>query len=175
MSDPPAPEELLLVGRLTVPHGVRGQIKLHAITSHPEHLTRVKTIFVGDRRTAYRLQRLAAHKAATMIATLGGVETREAAEDLRGQEVYIRESDAQPLDEDEYFHHDLPGLRVEIEDGSTLGTVKEVIETGANDVLVVTRADGKEALVPMIRDVIRVLDIAAGRVVSAPLPGMLDD
>jgi 16S rRNA processing protein RimM len=167
-------EEFLLVGQFTVPHGVRGQIKLHAITNRPEYLERVKTIYVGDTRVAYRLQGAALHKQTVLIVTLSGVSTREAAENMRGLEVYIREADAQPLDEDEYFLHDLPGLRVETEAGDQIGIVKEVIETGANEVLVVTRPEGGEALIPMIRDVIKALDVSGGRVVITPLPGLLD-
>lgn len=167
-------EDLLLVGQFTVPHGVRGQLKLHAITNRPEHLDRVKTIYVGEELVAYRMQRAAIHKQTVLIVTLAGVTTREAAEELRGQEVYIRETDAPPLEADEYFLHDLPGLRVETEAGAQIGVVKEVIETGANDVLVVSRPDGGEALIPMIKDVIRSLDLPAGRVVITPLPGLLD-
>lgn len=174
MSKAPAPDELLLIGQFTLPHGVRGQLKLHAITDQPQHLSRVKTIFVGEHLTAYRLQRAAEHKAATMIVTLVGVTTRDQAETLRGQEVYIRQSDAAPLAEGEYFLHDLPGLRIETVGGEQLGTVKEVIETGANEVLVVTRPAGGEVLIPMIKDVIKQLDIPAGLIVIDPLPGLLD-
>jgi 16S rRNA processing protein RimM len=175
MTIQPKPEDMLLVGQFTLPHGVRGQLKLHAITNRPDNLTHVKTIFVGEGRTPYRLARIAAHKGAVMIATLPSVTTREGAEALRGQEVFIRQSDAAPLDEDEYFLHDLPGLRVQTVDGTDLGVVKEVIETGANDVLVVTRPEGAELLIPMIRDVVKQLDIASGLITIEPMPGLLED
>lgn len=174
MTARPSLDELLLIGQFTVPHGVRGQLKLHAITNRPEHLRRVKTVFVGDQLTSYKLVRAAAHKAAVMIVTLSGVDTREAAETFRGLEVYIRQSEAAPLDEDEYFLHDLPGLRVQTTASEEVGVVKEVIETGANEVLVVTRADGTEALVPMIKDVVKHLDIAGGYITIEPIPGLLD-
>lgn len=174
MPTPPARDDLLLVGQFTVPHGIRGQLKLFAVTNRPEHLSRVKTIFVGDELTPYKLVRAAEHKAALMIVTVGGVDTREAAEALRGQDVYIRQSDAAPLEADEYFLHDLPGLRVETVAGETIGTVKEVIETGANEVLVVTRPEGGEALIPMIKDVVKQLDVAGGLIVVEPLPGLLE-
>lgn len=174
MTNVPAPDDLLLIGQFTLPHGVRGQIKLHAITDQPENLRRVKTIFVGDERKPYRLQRAAEHKAAVMIVTLTEITTRDQAETLRGLEVYIRQADAAPLAEDEYFLHDLPGLRVETVAGEHLGAVKEVIETGANEVLVVTKPQGGEVLIPMIKDVVKQLEIAAGRIVIEPLPGLLD-
>jgi 16S rRNA processing protein RimM len=175
MTPQPHPDELLLVGQVTLPHGVRGQVKLHAITNRPEHLERVKTIFVGERRTPYKLERIAAHKGPVMIASLSGVGTREAAEALRGQEVFIRQSDAAPLDEDEYYLHDLPGLAVQTVDGAELGVVKEVIETGANDVLVVARPGGGEVLIPMIRDVVKQLDLPGKLITIEPMPGLLED
>ena len=174
MTPQPNPDDLLLVGQITLPHGVRGQVKLHAITNRPEHLEHVTTIFVGEKRTAFKLNRIAAHKGPVMIATLGGVGSRDAAEALRGQEVYIRQSDAAPLDEDEYYLHDLPGITVQTVDGVELGVVKEVIETGANDVLVVTRAEGGEVLIPMIRDVVKRLDLPGQRITIEPMPGLLE-
>jgi 16S rRNA processing protein RimM len=164
----------LLIGKITVPFGVRGQVKMFAITSTPEHLQRVKTVFVGDDFTPYQLQRSAIHKGAMMIVTLNGVATREAAEALRGQDVYMRASDALPLASDEYYLHDLPGLRVRTTDGTELGVVKEVLETGANEVLVVKRTGGGEALIPMIKAVVQHLDIAAGEIVIEPIPGLLE-
>lgn len=174
MSQLPVRDDLLLIGRFTLPHGIRGQLKLHAITDKPEHLRRVRTVFVGEELKPYQLDRAAEHKAGTMIVTLAGIITRNEAELLRGQEVFIRQQDAAPLADDEYFLHDLPGLRVQTVDGVLVGTVKEVIETGANEVLVVTRPEGGEALVPMIKDVVKQFDIAAGLVVIDPLPGLLD-
>ncbi|HEX6293254.1 MAG TPA: ribosome maturation factor RimM [Herpetosiphonaceae bacterium] len=170
----PSPDELLLVGQITMPFGIHGQLKLHAITNRPEHLRRISVVFIGEDLTPYKLRRAAEHKASVMIINLSGIDTREAAEALRGQEVYIRQADALPLDEDEYYLHDLPGLRVETVDGAVVGTVKEVIETGANEVLVVTRPEGGEALIPMIKDVVKQLNVAAGLVVIDPLPGMLE-
>ncbi|MDP9317246.1 MAG: ribosome maturation factor RimM [Chloroflexota bacterium] len=167
-------DDLLLVGQITLPHGVRGQLKLHTITSRPEHLQRVKTVFIGEGLTPYSLRRAAVHKGAVMIVTLAGVDTREGAEALRGQEVYMRQSDAAPLDEDEYFLHDLPGLNVQTTAGTVVGVVKEVIETGANEVLVVTRPEGGEVLIPMIKDIVKQLDLAGGLVMIDPIPGLLD-
>ncbi len=168
------PDDFLLVGTIGLPFGIKGQVKLHTITSRPEHLLRLKTVFLGDARAATALRRVAEHKHAVMILTLAGVEDRNAADALRGTEVYIRQQDAAPLDEDEYFLHDLPGLQVETTGGEVLGTVDEVLETGANDVLVVKRESGEEALIPMTREVVKALDLTARRIVIEPIRGLLD-
>src|SRR6266508_2860610 len=104
---------------------------------------------------------------------LSGVTTPEEAENLRGAEVAIREQDAAPLEADEYFIHQLYGLTVVAEDGAEIGRVREVIETGANEVLIVARPGQPDALIPMIRDVVQDLDIAGGRVVVRLIEGLL--
>ncbi len=175
MSARPSLDDVLLVGQITVPHGVRGQLKFHAITSHPEHLEQIETVFVGEGLVEYRLLRASVHKGSQMIMALEGVDSREGAEAMRGLEVYIPQTLAAPLEEDEYYLHDLPGLNVQTVDGAQLGVVKEIIETGANEVLVVTRPDGGEALIPMIKEVVKQLDVAGGLIVVEPMPGLLEE
>ncbi len=167
-------DDLLLVGTIEAAFGLKGQVKLHALTSRPDHLRRVKTVFVGEQQVAFGLRRVVEHKSNVLILTLVGVDDRSTAEALRGAEVSISQSDAAPLDEDEYFLHDLHGLLVETTAGEQVGTVTEVLETGANDVLVVTRPEGGEVLLPMIRDVVKLLDVGARRLVIEPMEGLLD-
>lgn len=171
MATPPA--EYLLIGQIVAAHGLRGQVKVRALTDRPDHIQQhIRTVFVGEQRTPYRLLALHQHKPGVLILTLSDVADRTAAEDLRRAEIYIAATEAAPLDEDEYFVHDLYGLRVEDEAGATLGTVREVLETGANEVLVVKRTEGGELLLPVIRDVIVQMDINGGRVVVRLLEGL---
>lgn len=169
----PSPDDTLLVGIVVAAFGLRGQVKLRAITNNPEGLRRVRTLYLGPTRKPYQLRSIQQPKPGTLVLTLDGVDGRTAAEDLRGTEVFIRAQDAAPLAEDEYFIHDLYGLLVVAEDGSEIGKVREVLETGANEVLVVTRPGQSDALIPMIRDVVRTLDIPGGRIVISPLEGLL--
>lgn len=167
-------DELLLVGSISAPFGVRGQVKLNTLMTHPEHLSRVRTVYLGEDFKPVRLQRAQMHKHNLVILTLDGIGNRNAAETLRNVEVFIREADAAPLEEGEYFLHDLPGLVVETTAGETLGSVKEVLETGANDVLVVERLEGGQVLVPMIHDVVKELDLPGKRIVVELIPGLLE-
>jgi 16S rRNA processing protein RimM len=171
---PPSPDETLLIGQIVAPFGVRGQVKMRAYTAHVDHVCRrIRKVYLGDNRREYALTSAFEHKPGLMILTLGGVTTREGAEDLRGQDVAIRESEAAPLEEGEYFLHQLYGLAVVDEDGAEIGRVREVLETGANDVLIVARPDQPDALIPMIHDVVQDLDIAGGRVVVRLIEGLL--
>ncbi|GAB4441004.1 MAG: ribosome maturation factor RimM [Chloroflexi bacterium OHK40] len=167
-------DELLLIGQILGPFGVRGQVKVKAFTDRPDHIARqVRTIFTGPGRPPLTLRRLTEHKPGLLIATFEGITTREAAEELRGEELYIRAVDAAPLASDEYFLHDLVGLAVSTTAGEAVGSVREVLETGAGEVLVVARAGQPDALVPMVRDFIAELDIPGRRVVIIPIEGLL--
>jgi 16S rRNA processing protein RimM len=119
------------------------------------------------------LKQVFEHKPGLLVFTLDGVTTREAADALAGSEVAILESQAAPLAEGEYFVHQLYGLLVVTDSGEEIGRVREVLVTGANEVLVVPRPGKTDALIPMIRDVVRELDVSAGRLVIHPLEGLL--
>jgi 16S rRNA processing protein RimM len=170
----PAPDELLIIGRIVAPFGVRGQVKLRAVTDRPDHLQRhVRTVYVGAARTPYQLVHVIQHKPGLLILTLKDVTSRDAAEELRNTEVSIRERDAAPLDAGEYYIHELYGLRVETTEGVVVGQVREILETGANEVLIVARPGQSDALIPMIHDIVQELDLAGKRLVIQPMEGLL--
>lgn len=169
-----SPDKFLLVGIIVAPFGLNGQVKLRSITDYPEHIgRRIDTVYLGDKRTPYRLGKVFEHKPGLLVLALEGVGGRETAEDLRGTEVFILETEAVPLAEGEYYLHQLYGLRVETTDGVELGQVREVLQTGSNDVLVVARPQERDALIPMIHDVVQELDLPGGRIVINVIPGLL--
>lgn len=108
-----------------------------------------------------------------ILLRLSGVGDRNAAETLRGKDVTIRKEDAVTLPEGQYFWHEVIGLTVvNASTDEALGRVVEILETGANDVYVVRPPQGKEVLVPAIKDVVKHIDPEHGRMVIEPLPGM---
>ena len=170
----PSPDELLLIGFVSAPFGVRGQIKLKSVTDRPDHLKRhIRTIYLGKSLTPYQLKNLFEHKPGLLIISLQGVDTPEAVSDLRGSEVYILERESAPLSEDEYFIHQLYGLEVLTEAGEVIGKVREVIITAAQEVLIVARPGQADALIPMVREIVISLDILAGKAVIRPIEGLL--
>jgi 16S rRNA processing protein RimM len=164
-----------MVGQIVASFGVRGQVKMKSYTDNIDHLQRrIRTLYLGPKRQAYQLKAVHEHKPGLLILTLDGVTTREQADDLRGSEAFILEREAAPLQEGEYFIHQLYGLDVVTEQGQPLGKVREVLETGANEVLIVSRPGKPDGLIPMIHDVVQELDIAGGRVVVRLIEGLLD-
>ena len=162
-------DEMLLIGKIAGPHGVRGDLKVTLISSHPEHIVRQKTLYLGDTFTPYAVSRLQEHKPGLYIVHFNAVTTRDDAEALQGLELFIPASKAAPLEEDEYFIHDLYGMVVQTSAGEELGKVAEVLETGANDVLVARRIGHADVLIPMIRDVIVQIDVASQRITITSL------
>ncbi len=166
----------MLIGEIVAAFGVRGQVKVRSLTDNPDYVRRrVKRVYVGPKRKEYRITEVFEHKPGLFVMSLEGVSSRTDAEDLRGSEVTIPEQQVPPLGEDEYFIHQLYNLTVVTEDGQELGKVREVLQTGANEVLVVQRPGQSDALIPVIRDVIAAMDVAQGRIVVRLIEGLLSD
>jgi 16S rRNA processing protein RimM len=171
--------EFLLVGRIRKPHGIRGELFVWLETDRPETAFRDgQTLYLGDdggpaegkRITVERTRRF---KDGYLVKVREHGGRDEALELLRGQSLYIRRSDAAPLEAGEVYYHDLIGLRV-VAHGDEVGEVREVYEGPATDLLVVTRPGKPEALVPFVREIVRSVDIDAGVVEIEPPDGLLE-
>ncbi len=142
----------LIIGKIRKPHGVRGELLFEVITEFPERIKQGKKIFIGQGKNEYIIEGIRTHQPHLLIK-LKALDDCESVEHFRNQMVYIKTDSLPRLSEDEYYHHELVGMLVHNEDGIFLGQVSEIIETGANDVLVVTQ-EGKEILIPFINQVI---------------------
>ena len=166
----------LAIGRILRPHGVRGELRVGILTAYPERLGQYTDFYLAypgspEAVRRYPVEKLRRSKDALLLK-LAGCDDRNAADKLRGMLVQIPIEEAVPLEEGEYYHFQLIGVRVEMENGEWLGQVTEVLETGANDVYVVRGPLG-EVLLPAVDEVILALDLELKRMVVRPLPGML--
>lgn len=168
--DPATPlsQARLKVGTIVAPHGLRGEFKLLLQTNDPEHLLTLKRIYVGD-ETAPRSVLSARMHQGNALLRLQGISSPETVERLRGTTLAIRASDARPLAPNEYFLFQIIGLDVFTEAGERLGKVTDLMETGANDVLVVSPDEGPDILLPSHPDVVLSMDPAEGKVIVRPL------
>jgi 16S rRNA processing protein RimM len=155
-----------VVGEIKRPHGVRGEVRMSIITAYPERLPAFETLYVGPRYTPHRVETMRRHSEAMLIRFVG-VSDREGADAFRDQLVYIRLADAVPLEDGEFYLFQLYGITVITDEGETLGTLTDVLETGANDVYVIAGPRG-EVLLPVIPEVIKQVDIV-GRVMTVHL------
>jgi 16S rRNA processing protein RimM len=167
-------ERLVCIGKVLDAHGLDGELKVKPFTDSPSYYeAHAEVILDAGKGLRPHAVRGIRNAGALWIVALEGLEDREAALALKGAELLLDESELRPLEEGEYFLDDLIGCTVEDEQGTALGRVRGVIETGANDVLEVTTQTG-ETLVPLTAEVLREVDVAARRIRIAPLPGLFD-
>ncbi|MBN1890665.1 MAG: 16S rRNA processing protein RimM [Thermoflexales bacterium] len=167
-----APEpRFLTVARVGRAWGLRGEFKLQALAERPDELLRLGTLYLGESQTPCQVERFHWHRA-ELLLKLVGCDDRSQAETLHGQLLRIRLEDAPPLGPNEYYCHQLLGLKVVTLEGEELGTLDAIWETGANDVYVVRGARG-EILLPACSEVIRQIDLEHGLVLVHLLPGLL--
>lgn len=150
----------LVVGFLRRAHGVQGEMIMDLHTDFPERFRSGRKLFVGDGYKPMTLASVRPH-AKGVLVKFKGIETPEAAGQLRNQWVYVKATDVPSLPEGKLYQHELFGFAVVDDNDNALGELVEIIETGANDVYVVRDADGHEILLPAIPSVI--LEINAAR------------
>ena len=159
----------LTVGSILGPHGVRGEFKVRLQTDDPEHLLTLKRVFLGDEPAPRTVLGVRLH-AGNALMRIQGISSPETVERFRGALLRIRASDARPLAAGEYFLFQIIGLDAFDEAGQRLGRVTDLMETGANDVLVISPEDGgTDLLLPSHPDVILEMDLAEKRIVVRPL------
>lgn len=169
--DPSTPlsEVRLTVGRIGGTHGVSGNVKMRLLTDDPENLLSVETVYLGDRDTPVVLEDIRLTNNGAIIK-LEGTDTPEAGALLSGLTVRIAGTDARPLEEGEYFLFQVIGLKAYREDGTLVGTVVDLIETGAHDVLVIGEQPDAagEIMVPNHPDFVPEINTEEGRLVVRP-------
>jgi len=160
----PLQDVKLAVGTIGGTHGVQGEMKLHLLTDHPDHLTTIRQVFLGESDTPVKLLGVRFHADGALIR-LEGIESPEDARPLGGLTLRIRATDAKPLEAGEYFLFQLIGLVVRDETGAEIGTVTDLIETGAHDVLVIRPVQGgDDILVPNHPEYVQAISPEDGRI-----------
>ena len=168
-------EDLLQVGIITSTHGVRGEVKVYPTTDDPRRFRRLKEVVLdtGREKINLEIEGVKFFKQ-FVILKFKGLDNINDIEKYRQKSLYVTRKNAVRLQRDEYFIADLIGLKVQDEDGTELGTVKDVIETGANDVYEVEMADGRSLLLPAIKQCILNVDVENGMMQVHVLEGFLD-
>jgi 16S rRNA processing protein RimM len=162
----------LAVGLLRRPHGLHGDILMEIYTDFPERLCPGKKVHVGEAHLPLTITRRRKHNHGLLLA-FRGYDTLEAVGSLRNSIAYVPATDLPPLPDGRYYHHQLLGSSVVDESGRTLGTLTEILTTGANDVYVVEDQEGRELLLPAIRDVVLEVDLARKEIRVHLIPGLV--
>jgi 16S rRNA processing protein RimM len=160
------------VGQILGAHGVRGLVKLASFTNEPEAVTAYGplTDAAGERR--FEIELLAAQKG-HWLARVAGIGDRDAAQALNGTRLYVDRERLPPAEDEEFYHADLIGLRVEQPDGTILGKVAALHNFGAGDMLEIETESGQRPLVPFSKAAVPVVDLTEGRIVVDPPAGLI--
>ena len=163
-----------MLGKITKPHGIRGEVKMYPYSGQPENFLNYRKIYVDsgvdDARIPYTVER-ARVQGNTVILKMAGCEDRNLAEALVNREVWLEYGDLPELSDDEYYWADLDGKLVCTDDGVELGRVTGILDTGAHGILSVT-GKGNEYLIPIRKEfVVRIDD---HEVVLRLPPGLLE-
>ena len=163
------------VGKITSPHGVKGAFRVFPTTDEMERFSRLKEVFLlhHGEKVPCTVQWVRYQKNMVLLK-LKEIDDANTAERYRGDSILIAAKDALPLAEDEYYIRDLYDMEVVQEDGQVLGRLEDILSTGANDVYVVRREDGKELLIPAVKECILDVDVENQMMKIHVMDGLLD-
>lgn len=168
-------EQLFQVGIISSTHGVRGEVKVFPTTDDKNRFKKLKEVLLdtGKEKITLQIEGVKFFKQ-FVILKFKGYDNINDIMQYKGKSLLVTRENAVKLKKNEYFIADLIGLKVTNEDGSFQGVLKDVLETGANDVYVVSNEAGKEVLIPAIKECILAVDIEQGEMQVHLLDGLLD-
>ena len=168
-------EDLLQAGVITTTHGIRGEVKVFPTTDDVHRFEDLDSVLLDTGREYIELEiENVKYFKQYAILKFKGINNINDIEKYKGRSLYVTRDQAIPLDEDEYYIADLIGLDVYLENGEKFGVLKDVMETGANDVYIVETEEGKEVLIPAIHECVLDIDVEENRMEIHLMDGLLD-
>jgi len=167
----------VVVGRIAKAHGIRGELAVDVRTDSPDERFKIGAAVTTKLRDGSKREltiAAAREHSGRLLVRFEEVLTRDVAETLRGALLLADTATLPPTDDpDEFYDHELAGLRAELADGTVVGKVVEIVHSPAGELLELD-VDGREVLVPFVRAIVPTVDVAGGRVVLDPPEGLLD-
>lgn len=168
-------QDILQVGAVTTTHGIAGEVKVFPTTDDPKRFRRLKSVLLDTGRGMTELEITSVKFFKNMvILKFKDYDRIEDVVKFKGKSLYVTRENAVKLKKNEYFIADLVGMDVFTEDGARLGRLTDVLQTGANDVYEVTLDDGRQVLIPAIRDCILRVDVEQNEMKVHLLEGLLE-
>jgi len=167
-------KDYLELGQIVNTHGLTGLLKVMPWTSRVGDILSFDHIYVGKAKKKYEIKNAQIHKNSVLLE-LADVKSIDDADKLKNEIIYMSRDFMPELEKDSFYMADLIGLTAYLPDGKKLGVVKDVLETGANEVLEIVGEDAKEYFVPFIKSCVCDVDIDGGCVSITPLEGLFQD
>lgn len=168
-------EDFFQIGVISSTHGIKGEVKVFPTTDEVNRFKKLKEVYLdtGKERLILHPESVKFFKQFVILKFKEFNDINEI-EQYRNKSLLVDREHAVKLKKDEYFIADLMGLKVMTDEGEQLGILKDVLQTGANDVYIVETSEGKEVLLPAIKECVLKVDVDAGEVLVHIMPGLLD-
>lgn len=175
MSTRPDPADLVLMGTIGTPRGVRGDIRIKTFTESPADIAAYGPLWDKAAARSFQVRVIEEIKSKDqVVARIEGIADRTAAEGLKGIELYVPRDALPEAEDDTFYYVDLIGLRAETTEGEFLGEVRTVSDFGAGDLLEIGGGPYRGLVVPFTAEVVPEVDLEGGRLVVDPPDGLLD-
>lgn len=173
--EPKGPGEWIGVGEIITTHGVRGELRIHPLTDDPERWEELTRVFCSTSEGTKELhvESVRYHKQAVVVK-FEELSDMTQAEKFRGAWLWLPKSERKPLPADRFYRDQIVGIEVYNEHDVNLGSVQEILQTGANDVFVV-KGKGREILLPALKSVVMTVDLDANRMQVRIPPGLMEE
>ncbi len=168
-------EDIFRIGVITTTHGLKGEVKVFPTTDDLNRFKKLKKCFIRTPKEDIQVEKNSCKFFKNMvILSFKEFTDINEVERFRNCDIYVTRDNAVPLEEDEYYISDVIGMNIILEDGSELGVLQDVIQTGANDVFVIKLKDDKELLMPVIKDCVLDMNYETSKITVRLMKGMLD-
>ncbi|MCT2534500.1 ribosome maturation factor RimM [Aquibacillus koreensis] len=170
-------DKLYNVGKIVNTHGIKGEVKVIRITDFEERFQKGQQLFfVGKGSNEVIALTVAAHRKHKNFDLLQfeSYNSINEVEPFKEGMLKVHHDQMEPLDEGNYYYHEIIGCKVVTQDGDELGVIKEILAPGANDVWVVKRDNQKDLLVPYIEDIVKSVNVKEKMIVIEPMEGLLE-
>ncbi len=169
-------KDVITIGKILKPVGLRGEVKVLLLTDFPERFKSLREVIVQTKekqeQEQYQIEYVRFGLPFVYI-TFAGLSSSAQVDSLIGGLIQLPEEQRVPLPEGSYYQFELQGMDVYLEEGTLLGKVNQVLQTGSNDVFVVKSGE-REYLIPALRTVVREIDLTKKRMMIRPVEGLLD-
>ena len=167
--------EWATIGKVVALFGVHGELKVRLLSDIPNRFAERRDVYLGPDHVRYIIKSVRPYKGDMILLGLEHFDNANTAEVLRNLDICIPLSELAKLPPGSYYQHDIIGLQVYTLDERHVGQIVDIMVTGSNDVYIVKTAQGKQALIPAIRDVIKHIDLKCHTMHIDPMPGLLDN
>jgi 16S rRNA processing protein RimM len=164
---------MFIIGKVLKPQGIQGEVKVEIITSFPEHFEQLSEIYIEQNKfVKLEVQQTRFSKDFVFIK-FKKIKSRDDAETLRDKYLYVPDEELYPLEDDEFYHHQLIGMKVFDQDEIFIGTIKDIEVYPVNDILNIESENKETFLIPVVKDFIKKVDFKSQKVTVHIIEGLL--